>query len=180
MDDLADIQRAAENAYGPIIEKDENLAKPRIVVLGSGWAAYSFCSQLDSSACARVSNYFRYIAFRSDASANPFCVLVLWAENKQTATLEYAGVCRYDVIVVSPRSYFVYTPLLPGCASGTVEERSIVEPIRNPLSKKGFNYYEAYADNVDPRSRLVQCKVPKEILSESEDELFQIRFGTSL
>jgi len=71
----------------------------------------------------------------------------------------------------------VYTPLLPGAASGTVEDRSIIEPIRNPLSKKSFAFYEAYATNVDPRSRLVQCKVPKEILGEQEDEVFQVRYG---
>ena len=71
----------------------------------------------------------------------------------------------------------MYTPLLPGAASGTVEDRSIIEPIRNPLSKKNFAFYEAYATNVDPRSRLVQCKVPKEILGEQEDEVFQVRYG---
>jgi NADH dehydrogenase FAD-containing subunit len=41
----------------------------------------------------------------------------------------------YDVQVISPRNYFAFTPLLPSVTSGTVEPRSIVEPIRRVLEK---------------------------------------------
>ena len=37
----------------------------------------------------------------------------------------------YEVIVVSPRNYFLFTPMLAASAVGTVEFRSIIEPIRN-------------------------------------------------
>lgn len=37
---------------------------------------------------------------------------------------------NYDVEVVSPKNYFLFTPLLPSVTCGTVEARSIVEPIR--------------------------------------------------
>jgi NADH dehydrogenase FAD-containing subunit len=37
---------------------------------------------------------------------------------------------------MSPRNYFLYTPLLPAVATGTMEERSIVEPIRNLIVGK--------------------------------------------
>ena len=37
---------------------------------------------------------------------------------------------------MSPRNYFLYTPLLPAVATGTVEERSIVEPIRRIMAGK--------------------------------------------
>ena len=40
---------------------------------------------------------------------------------------------QYDVTVVSPRNYFLFTPFLPSCVVGTVEPRSIVEPIRQLL-----------------------------------------------
>jgi len=43
---------------------------------------------------------------------------------------------KYEVIMVSPRNYFLYTPLLPAVATGTMEERSIVEPVRNLVQKK--------------------------------------------
>ena len=33
--------------------------------------------------------------------------------------------------IVSPRNFFVYTPLLPGAATGTVELRSITEAVRS-------------------------------------------------
>ncbi len=36
----------------------------------------------------------------------------------------------YDLTVVSPRNYFLYTPLLPGAVTGTVEAKSIVESVR--------------------------------------------------
>ena len=32
----------------------------------------------------------------------------------------------YDVVVVSPRNYFVFTPMLPSTAVGTVEFRCAV------------------------------------------------------
>jgi NADH:ubiquinone reductase (non-electrogenic) len=41
----------------------------------------------------------------------------------------------YDVHIVSPRNYFAFTPLLPSVTNGTVEGRSIVEPIRNIARK---------------------------------------------
>ena len=44
----------------------------------------------------------------------------------------------YDVHVVSPRNYFMFTPLLPSVTCGTVEPRSIVEPIRNIVRKVPF------------------------------------------
>ena len=43
---------------------------------------------------------------------------------------------RYEVVLVSPRNYFLYTPLLPAVATGTMEERSIVEPIRHLITGK--------------------------------------------
>lgn len=41
----------------------------------------------------------------------------------------------YEVQVISPRNYFAFTPLLPSVTCGTVEARSIVEPIRNIVRK---------------------------------------------
>jgi NADH:ubiquinone reductase (non-electrogenic) len=64
----------------------------------------------------------------------------------------------YDVILVSPRNYFLYTPLLPGAATGAVEERSIVEPIRRPIAEKGYKYYEASCIDVDPAGKKIVCR----------------------
>eukprot|EP00178_Gracilaria_changii_P021560 TRINITY_DN63_c2_g1_i3.p1 TRINITY_DN63_c2_g1~~TRINITY_DN63_c2_g1_i3.p1 ORF type:complete len:502 (-),score=111.30 TRINITY_DN63_c2_g1_i3:770-2275(-) len=61
-----------------------------------------------------------------------------------------------SVTVVSPRNFFFFTPLLSATAVGTVEFRSIVEPIRkaNPY----VQYYEAYAVDVDVQRRVVKCE----------------------
>jgi NADH dehydrogenase FAD-containing subunit len=37
---------------------------------------------------------------------------------------------RYERILVSPRSYFVFTPLLASTAVGTLEFRAVLEPVR--------------------------------------------------
>ena len=47
---------------------------------------------------------------------------------------------QYELIIISPRNYFLYTPLLPAVATGTMEERSIVEPIRNIVVSKVLIY----------------------------------------
>lgn len=36
----------------------------------------------------------------------------------------------YDVIVISPRNHFLFTPLLASTTVGTLEFRSIIEPVR--------------------------------------------------
>ena len=42
-----------------------------------------------------------------------------------------------------------YTPLLPAVATGTIEERSIVEPVRRIMAGKG-NYFEASVEKILP------------------------------
>lgn len=48
----------------------------------------------------------------------------------------------YDVTIVSPRNYFVFTPMLAGASVGTVEYRSITEPVREVrrFEKKNDDY----------------------------------------
>ena len=64
---------------------------------------------------------------------------------------------RYELVLVSPRNYFVYTPLLPAMCAGTVEERSIVEPVRAVLKSKG-KFFEAKCNEILPEEKaLVAC-----------------------
>jgi len=37
---------------------------------------------------------------------------------------------QYNIVVVSPRNYFLFSPLLPSTTVGTIELRSIMQPIR--------------------------------------------------
>ncbi|KAK6134772.1 hypothetical protein DH2020_031481 [Rehmannia glutinosa] len=66
----------------------------------------------------------------------------------------------YDVKIVSPRNYFAFTPLLPSVTNGTVESRSIVEPIRSIVRKKKFDVYfkEAECYKIDTENRKVYCR----------------------
>lgn len=64
---------------------------------------------------------------------------------------------QYNVIVISPRNYFLFTPLLPSCTTGTIEHRSIMEPIRSVTrhKKAAVKFYEAEATNIDPDRKVV-------------------------
>lgn len=53
---------------------------------------------------------------------------------------------RYDVRIISPSNHFVFTPLLPSTAVGTLEFRCIQEPVRQ-LTGVGFD--QAKARRVD-------------------------------
>jgi hypothetical protein len=62
---------------------------------------------------------------------------------------------RYDVTVISPRNHFVFTPMLAGASVGTVEYRSICEPIRE--MNRRAKYLEAKAVKIDPNAQTIAC-----------------------
>jgi len=90
-----------------------------------------------------------------------------WGAISFVKSLESKG--PYDVTLVSPRNYFLYTPLLPGAATGAVEDRSIVEPIRRPIASKGYRYFEANALSVDPEAKKVRCRGSDHTFQSEED-----------
>jgi len=98
----------------PIIKEEisKKTRKPRIVILGTGWAAHALAKNLDH---------------------------------------------RYqDIVVVSPRNYFVFTPMLPATSVGTVDFRSIIEPIKT--AKPEIEYYEATCEDVDLQRKVITCQ----------------------
>ena len=66
---------------------------------------------------------------------------------------------RYEVLVISPRNYFLFTPMLAASAVGTVEFRSICEPIRNANALA--DYLEAAAVSVNTTSKSISCRSVK-------------------
>jgi NADH:ubiquinone reductase (non-electrogenic) len=62
----------------------------------------------------------------------------------------------YDVTVVSPRNHFLFTPLLPSTTVGTLEFRSIIEPIRH--ARKDVRFYHAHARQLDTGHGMVTCE----------------------
>lgn len=75
---------------------------------------------------------------------------------------------NYNVVVISPRNFFLFTPLLPSCTTGLIEHRSVMEPIRSIIrQKKGVvKYYEAEATKIDFENRLVHISDDSEIKGE--------------
>ncbi len=61
----------------------------------------------------------------------------------------------FDVTVISPRNHFLFTPLLPSTTVGTIEFRSIIEPIRH--ARKDLRFYWASAVGLDQEKRVVRC-----------------------
>lgn len=89
-----------ESLKYPTLEATKPGQKPRVVVLGSGWAACRFLKWLDT----RV----------------------------------------YDAVCISPRNHMVFTPLLASTCVGTLEFRSVAEPvtqIQAALAKDPNSYF---------------------------------------
>lgn len=61
---------------------------------------------------------------------------------------------RYQILVISPRSYFVFTPLLNSTASGTLEFRTALEPVRS-RRKPNIEFMQGWADDVDLGRKMI-------------------------
>ncbi|KAH7629013.1 hypothetical protein SMAC4_02271 [Sordaria macrospora] len=94
------------------VKFNNNDRKERVVILGSGWAGYSFAKDLDPE--------------------------------------------KYERIVVSPRSYFVFTPLLASTAVGTLEFRTVLEPIRR--LNHGIGFHQGWAQDIDFANKTIRVE----------------------
>ncbi|KAI0996687.1 hypothetical protein K3495_g11497 [Podosphaera aphanis] len=63
---------------------------------------------------------------------------------------------EYHITVVSPTNYFLFTPMLPSATVGTLEFRSLVEPIRRIVSKVRGHFIRARAEDVIFSEKLVE------------------------
>ncbi|GAB5034123.1 nadh dehydrogenase [Nannochloropsis oceanica] len=72
------------------------------------------------------------------------------------AFLQSVDALKYEVVVVSPRNFMLFTPMLAGSAVGTVEFLSITEPIRNvnPYA----DYLEATCTGVNAAKKSITCQ----------------------
>lgn len=110
--------------------------KPRVVVLGSGWAGCRLMKGLDTSI--------------------------------------------YDVVCVSPRNHMVFTPLLASTCVGTLEFRSVAEPIgriQPAISREPGSYFflaNCTAVNTDEHS--VQCETVTDGLNTLEPWRFKLSY----
>lgn len=65
---------------------------------------------------------------------------------------------EYHVTVIGPENYFLFTPLLPSATVGTVEMRSLVEPIRRVMSRIRGHFIQGRAVDVDLGERLLEVE----------------------
>ncbi|KAL5412264.1 hypothetical protein PMIN06_009423 [Paraphaeosphaeria minitans] len=60
---------------------------------------------------------------------------------------------KYQAVVVSPRSYFAFTPLLASTSVGTLEFRTAMEPIRT--RRTNVDFFQGWADQVDFKNKKI-------------------------
>jgi len=65
---------------------------------------------------------------------------------------------KYSVSVVSPRNHLLFTPMLASSAVGTVNQRSICQPVRPEVARKGARYYESRVISIDKQTKKVYCQ----------------------
>ncbi|KAI0519255.1 hypothetical protein KFK09_006697 [Dendrobium nobile] len=120
---------------GPTVHGKE---KPRVVVLGSGWAGCRLMKSIDTNI--------------------------------------------YDVVCVSPRNHMVFTPLLASTCVGTLEFRSVAEPIgriQPAISHApGSYFFLARCASLDPESHTVHCETVTDgtISASLEPWKFQVSY----
>ncbi len=61
----------------------------------------------------------------------------------------------FDVTVISPRNHFLFTPLLPSTTVGTIEFRSIIEPIRT--ARPAVRYFQASCEGILADQKKITC-----------------------
>ncbi|KAI0748892.1 NADH dehydrogenase [Fomes fomentarius] len=82
-----------------------------------------------------------------------------------TSLINSLDTADYNVIVISPKNYFLFTPLLPSVAVGTLAPRSILQPTRYVTrhKKRQVTVIEASATDVDPVAKTVTFADTSEI-----------------
>ncbi|KIY69432.1 FAD/NAD(P)-binding domain-containing protein [Cylindrobasidium torrendii FP15055 ss-10] len=92
-------------------------------------------------------------------------IVVLGSGWGATSLLKGIDTTEYNVVVISPKNYFLFTPLLPSVAVGTLSPRSILQPTRYVTRHKTREVavIEADAHAVDPVKKTVTFSDDSEI-----------------
>jgi NADH dehydrogenase len=65
---------------------------------------------------------------------------------------------EYHVTVVSPSNHFLFTPMLPSATVGTLELRSLVEPVRKIVKRIKGHFLKSAAVDVDFSEKLLELE----------------------
>ena len=77
---------------------------------------------------------------------------------------------KFDVVVVSPRNHFLFTPLLNSTTVGTLEFRSIIEPVRNIRFREDSHFQLARATKLDADKNTLTCS------SDVGDHSYELKY----
>ncbi|RKO91766.1 hypothetical protein BDK51DRAFT_20835 [Blyttiomyces helicus] len=93
-------------------------------------------------------------------------VAILGSGWAATSILKDLDTEHYNVVVVSPRNYFLFTPLLPSCTVGTLELRSIMQPMRfiTRFKKREVMFVEGECRSIDPEKKTLQVEDNSEVV----------------
>ncbi|KAG0179957.1 NADH:ubiquinone oxidoreductase [Apophysomyces sp. BC1021] len=96
-------------------------------------------------------------------------IVVLGSGWASTSFLKDIDTDQYNVVVVSPRNYFLFTPLLPSCTVGTIDVRSLVQPVRFITRHKSrdVKVFEAECTDIDPKNKVITIVDNSEIKGDS-------------
>ncbi len=83
-----------------------------------------------------------------------------------TSILKDLDTEHFNVTVISPRNYFLFTPLLPSCTVGTIELRSIMQPMRYITRHKSreVNFVEGDCTDISPDKKVVTVQDNSELV----------------
>ncbi|KAI7902252.1 uncharacterized protein BX663DRAFT_455897 [Cokeromyces recurvatus] len=96
-------------------------------------------------------------------------IVVLGSGWASTSFLKSVDTNLYNIVVVSPRNYFLFTPLLPSCTVGTIDIRSVIEPIRFIARHKAneVKVYEAECTDIDAEKKVITIVDNSDIKGEN-------------
>lgn len=128
--------------------------KPVVLVCGSGWGAHSII---------KVGNGLHTLCHTTCVDVDNVC-------HHQVIDTD-----NFEVVLVSPRNFFFFTPMLPSTAVGTVEFRSLTDPIRT--ANEYVSYLDAVCTNVDIKRKVAVCRSDA-ILESGQPSEFEVEYDT--
>ena len=111
-------------------------------------------------------------AWQSDDDPRPRLLIIGsgWAAH---ALVKIVDADLFRLLVVSPRNFFVFTPMLAASSVGTVEYRSITEPMRAANPRAAF--IEGSVTDIDPFSMTAQV-----LIGDGGDDVRQLAYDTAV
>jgi NADH:ubiquinone reductase (non-electrogenic) len=101
-------------------------------------------------------------------------IVILGGGFAAVSALRKIDLRTHDVTLVSSRNHFLFTPLLPSTTVGTIEFRSIIEPLRKV--RAGVRFMLASAKAVDFDRRVVRCHPTQADPSDPAGQDFELSY----